>query len=118
MFVIRLEDMENRPFDVEERVKWKNELARRKSKALGLVEQAKSIKTERDAIDALANYEANFRKKSYAIINEWHEAFPCLRFESVRKICEKEFLYGQPFTVGDYLSQKYQNRKQYEKSAF
>ena len=103
MFVIRLEDLEKRPFDAEERVKWQKKFARRKSKALGLVEQAKSIKTERDAIDALANYEANFRKKSYAVINEWSEAFPFWRFESVHKICEKDFLYEKPFTVGDYL---------------
>lgn len=103
MFVIKLTDLENRPFDAEECVKWQKKFARRKSKALGLVEQAKSIKTERDAIDALANYEANFRKKSYAVINEWHEAFPCWRFESVRKICEKDFLHEQCLTVGDYL---------------
>lgn len=125
------EDLRNLDNDTaaKKRLKWDRQAAKRAAKAIGLVEQAKSAVTELDAINALANYEANHIKpnytaqdllkiydthkhfvstyysKSYSIMHEWHHAFNhCLNFESIFGIWEKDFLDEEPFTVGDYLS--------------
>ncbi len=103
MLAIKLADLEKRPFNAKERVKWQKKVARHASKAAGLIEQAESVKTEYDAINALANFEANYYTKSHGILVEWHKALDITQFESVRTICENDFLYSQPFTVGDYL---------------
>lgn len=94
-----------------QRLKWEWKAAKRAVKNIGLVEQAKSAVTELDAINALANYEANKRgeisyySKGYSVLDEWHHAFQhCLNFESVFGIWEKDFLDEEPFTVGEYLS--------------
>jgi len=93
-----------------QRLKWEWKAARRAAKNIGLVEQAKSAVTELDAINALANYEANKRgeisyySKGYSVWDEWYHAFQhCLNFESVFGIWEKDWLDEDLFTVGEYL---------------
>lgn len=119
MFAIKLEDLQKRPFNAEERVKWENKVARRSAKAAGLVEQAKAVRTEYDAINALANYEANYRNKGKGVLNEWHDAFNGTCFDSICKIFEKDFFDEQPFTVGDYLElmEKFQVNESYADAA-
>ena len=93
-----------------QRLKWEWKAAKRAVKNIGLVEQAKSAVTELDAINALANYEANKRgeisyySKGYSVWDEWYHAFQhCLNFESVFGIWEKDWLDEDLFTVGEYL---------------
>ena len=87
-----------------QRLKWENRVARRAAKAAGLVEQAASAQTEYDAINALANFEANHHTKSFSVTEKWLRAFDYSKFDTVHKILERDFLYEEPFTVGEYLS--------------
>ncbi len=86
-----------------QRLKWENRVARRAAKAAGFVEQAASAQTEYDAINALANYEANRRTKSYIVTAKWIHAIDYSKFESVHAIIEKDWLDEDLFTVGEYL---------------
>ncbi len=87
-----------------QRLKWKNRVARRAAKAAGFVEQAASAHTEYDAINALANYEANSRTKSYIVTAKWIHALDYSKFDTVYKILERDFLYEEPLTVGEYIA--------------
>ena len=77
--------------------------ATRASHAAGLIEQAQSASTERETLDALANFDANFHTKGHAVSKEWHDAINYFKFESIKKIVERSFLENKDFTVGDYL---------------
>lgn len=86
-----------------QRLKWENRVARRAAKAAGFVEQAASAQTEYDAINALANYEANRHTKSYIVLRDWIHAIDIFRFETAQKIFDKDWIDEEPFTVGEYL---------------
>lgn len=88
----------------EELVEVGREVAIRASHAAGLIEQAKNAQTERETLDAMANFEANLYTKSRAISKEWHEAMDFFKFESIEKIAEREFMKDdRAFTIGEYL---------------
>lgn len=87
----------------EELVEADRQAATRASHAAGLIEQAQSASTERETLDALANFDANFHTKGHAVSKEWHDAINYFKFESIKKIVERSFLENKDFTVGDYL---------------
>ena len=84
-------------------VKMDRKAAKRHALSAGLIEQATSANTELERINADANYKANYHTKSYAILDEWHESFRRDTSDVVDEIWTREFLYDEPFTVGEYL---------------
>mgnify|MGYP006872979960 CR=1 FL=1 len=94
----------------EELVEAKKQAATRASHAAGLIEQAKTASTERETLDALANFDANFHTKGHAVLKEWHAAIDYFKFESIATICERNFLEKKELTVGDYLELSAQNK--------
>ena len=84
-------------------VKMQKKAAKRHALSAGLIEQAASANTELERINADANYKANYHTKSYAILDEWHESFRRDTSDVVDEIWTREFLYDEPFTIGEYL---------------
>ena len=85
-------------------LRWEVKADKRAAKAAGLVEQAESVQNDYDALNALANYEAN-RRIGYSVLKDWSKAFfGAIEFGSaVYAICERDFLDEELFTVGEYL---------------
>ena len=106
-----------REMTAEELVEADKQAAIRASHSAGLIEQAKSASTERETLDALANFEANFHTKGHAVSKEWHDAMNFSKFESIAKILERSFLENKDFTVGDYLELSEQSKKSAKKIA-
>ena len=94
----------------EELVEADKQAATRAGHAAGLIEQAKSASTEREILDALANFDANFHTKGHAVSKEWHDTINYFKFESIAKIVERSFLENKELTVGDYLELSAQNK--------